>query len=499
MTSPEDPGLFVRLAPTMERALRDANPWWRGEKVHGLKPHRRWAFDALVRGLQGGPSPAIVLSGPRRVGKTTLLLQVVQELIDRGVDPSRIFRVQFDDLPEIRKLESPLLTLSQWFAQTVLGSTFNRAASEGRQAFLLFDEVQNLASWSDELKNLVDINPVRVLVTGSSSLRIEEGRDSLAGRIQTLVLGPLLLREIAELREIARLDPFLPANGLAPLLEKATWLGLRDFAIDHRDARDAAFKAFSDRGGYPDAHALPEVPWEELAEHLNETVVRRAIKHDLRMGERGRQRDELLLEAVFRLSCRYTGQAPGSALYLEEIQDTLGANVGWQRVLSYLKFLDGALLIRLIEPLEIRLKKKRGPPKICICDHSLRAAWLQERVPIDPAGLEKATNADLAGHIAEGVTGQFLRSIWTLDVKHLPERGSDPEVDFVLTIGAKRIPVEVKYRRRVQHEDTRGLRRFLEKSSNEASFGIVVTQLDEPATDDPRIVSLPLSSLLLLR
>lgn len=499
MTRPEDPGLFVRLAPTMERALRAANPWWRGESIHGLKPHRRWAFEPLVKGLERGPSPAVVLSGPRRVGKTTLLLQVIQELIDRGVDPSRIFRVQFDDLPEIRKLESPLLTLSQWFEQAVLGSTFNRAANAGRQAFLFFDEVQNLASWSDELKNLVDINPVRVLVTGSSSLRIEEGRDSLAGRVQTLVLGPLLLREIAELREIERLPVFLPANGLTPLVDRATWTRLRDFGLEYRQARDAAFRAFSDRGGYPDAHALPELPWEELADHLNETVVRRAIQHDLRMGERGRKRDELLLEAVFRLSCRYTGQAPGSQLYLDEIQETLRANVGWQRVLSYLRFLDGALLIRLIEPLEIRLKKERGPPKVCICDHALRASWLRERVPLHPEELKHFKNPELAGHVAEGVVGQFLRSIWTLDVKHFPERGSEPEVDFVLTIGTQRIPVEVKYRNRVHHDDTRGLRRFLEKSANEASFGVIVTQHDDRATDDPRIVSLPLSSLLLLR
>jgi len=84
-------------------------------------------------------------------------------------------------------------------------------------------------------------------------------------------------------------------------------------------------------------------------------------------------------------------------------------------------------------------------------------------------------------------------------VAYFPERGSEPEVDFVLTVGEQRIPVEIKYRRRIDHADTRGLRAFLEKSVYNAPFGVLVTQLDEPATDDPRIVSIPLPSLLLMR
>jgi hypothetical protein len=59
--------------------------------------------------------------------------------------------------------------------------------------------------------------------------------------------------------------------------------------------------------------------------------------------------------------------------------------------------------------------------------------------------------------------------------------------------------VEVKYRRRIDYHDTRGLRAFIEKAPYNAPFGILVTMMDEPGTDDPRIVSLPVSSLLLMR
>ena len=63
-----------------------------------------------------------------------------------------------------------------------------------------------------------------------------------------------------------------------------------------------------------------------------------------------------------------------------------------------------------------------------------------------------------------------------------------------------RIPVEVKYRRRINTlEDTVGLRSFIERSTYRAPFGILVTQNDEPTVTDPRIVELALSSLLMLR
>jgi predicted AAA+ superfamily ATPase len=264
--------------------------------------------------------------------------------------------------------------------------------------------------------------------------------------------------------------------------------------------RQRVFAAFSDRGAYPYAHVNATEPWESLAEHLTETVVRRAIQHDLRLGARGQKRDESLLAEVFRLGCVYVGQTPSQAAYLTELRRSVNANLGWQRVLAYLRFLDGTLLLRLIEPLELRLKRKRGAPKLCLCDHALRAAWLREVVPLTPEGL--AANPwvhDLAGRIAESATGYFFKSIYGLGVHHFPERGAEPEVDFVLTVGDQRIPVEVKYRRRIDHADTRGLRAFLEKPHYNAPFGLLVTLDDQPGTDDPRIVSLPLSSLLLLR
>jgi predicted AAA+ superfamily ATPase len=120
---------------------------------------------------------------------------------------------------------------------------------------------------------------------------------------------------------------------------------------------------------------------------------------------------------------------------------------------------------------------------------------------LDHAGLEEAPHLrDLAGHIAESVAGYFLGGLPHLDLAHFPARETEPEVDFVLTVGTRRIPLEVKYRRRIDpHEDTRGLRSFLEQTVYNAPFGILITLEDDVQIPDPRIIPVSLPSFLLLR
>jgi predicted AAA+ superfamily ATPase len=491
-----------RLPPELDSFIRGTNPWWAGKPGPNIPPYRRWAFHTSLRKMQSGLAPITVLRGPRQVGKTTLQMQLINYLLkEKNVPPSHILRVQFDEIPSLRALREPVLSIARWFENRVLGCTFNEAAVSGKPAYLFLDEVQNLADWAPQTKALVDNHTLKLVVTGSSALRIEAGRDSLAGRIAQVELGTLLVREILGLRFQTDMAPYLPENGLEPLLRIEFWKELQSYGVRNSDARDKAFSAFSERGGYPMAQARSDVPWAEVADQLNETVIQRAIQHDLRMGVRGLKRDAQLLEEVFRLACRYAGQSPGRAIYTSEIQQPLGANIGWQRILAYLRFLDGAMLIKLIQPLELRLKRQKGNYKLCICDHGLRASWLQEVVPLEPRSLALSTHLrDLAGHLAESVTGYFLGGLPHLDIAHFPERKAEPEVDFILTIGERRIPIEVKYREHIDsHRDTLGLRAFIEKAVYNAPFGILVTMHDNVVVNDPRIVTVSLPSLLFMR
>ena len=122
-------------------------------------------------------------------------------------------------------------------------------------------------------------------------------------------------------------------------------------------------------------------------------------------------------------------------------------------------------------------------------------------MPLDPAGLSQNPHlTDLAGRLAESALGYFLASIPNLDVAYFPARAAEPEVDFILTVGTKRIPVEVKYRKHIDvHQDTLGLRAFLEKSVYNAPFGLLVTLEDDVEVLDPRIIPISLSALLWLK
>lgn len=487
----KDPVLFRRmtLPEVLVRDLRRLNPWWEGGAMPVLPPTRRHLVRLLRRRLDLRLAPILVVRGPRQIGKTTAQLQLLQDLLEGGVPPECILRVQADEIPALSGLQEPLLRIVEWFEESVLGCTLNRAAQAGRPTFLFLDEVQNLRDWAPQLKFLVDASTTSLLVTGSSALRIEQGRDSLAGRIHTIEAGVLSLTEIAAFRGSGPLGPFLPDNGIEVLLDPEFWRDLEAHGRSSSAMRDEAFRHFSARGGYPLVHQQADTDWGLLAGQLNETVIRRVIQHDLRVGERGRKRDAPLLEEIFRLACRYVGQSPGPLAFAREVQRSLAANVGQQRVRNYLRFLGDTLLLRLVEPLEIRLKRRRGHAKICLADHGLRASWLQEAVPLDPEQLSRDVHlTTLAGHIAESVCGATLLSLPQVELSHLPERDGEPEVDFVLTIGTRRIPVEVKYQRRVDPlAATEGLRTFLEKKPNNAPFGLLVTQADGVSVPDPRI------------
>ncbi|MEW5945689.1 MAG: hypothetical protein AB1742_05775 [bacterium] len=106
----------------------------------------------------------------------------------------------------------------------------------------------------------------------------------------------------------------------------------------------------------------------------------------------------------------------------------------------------------------------------------------------------------IAGHIAESVAGVSLLNVPGLDISWFPERPHEPEIDFILTVGTKHVPLEVRYQARIDPlRDTEGLRTFIEKKENNAPFGVLVTQTDGAPVYDPRIVTIPLSSLMLMR
>src|SRR4030042_117427 len=118
-----------RLTPALDSFLRDVNPWWERKPGPVLPAYKRWAFNITLSKFQKGLAPVIVIRGPRQVGKTTLQLQIIEDLIEnKGIPSNHILRIQFDEIPSLRGLQEPILSISRWFENRVLGCTFNEAA-----------------------------------------------------------------------------------------------------------------------------------------------------------------------------------------------------------------------------------------------------------------------------------------------------------------------------------------------------------------------------------
>ena len=114
-----------RLTPALDEFLRSTNPWWERKPGRVLPSFRRWAFSSTRRRLESGLAPIVVLRGPRQVGKTTIQEQLIQQYLKDDVEPQRLLRVQFDELPPLKELKTPILSLCRWFENRILGMTFN--------------------------------------------------------------------------------------------------------------------------------------------------------------------------------------------------------------------------------------------------------------------------------------------------------------------------------------------------------------------------------------
>jgi len=497
------------LSQPIVRFLEDTNPWWRGKPAAKTETFRRWAFDEMVRRLDRPTASMVVIRGSRRVGKTVLQQQLVQSLLNIGaidptqkpVDPRRILRVQFDDAPALTGISMPIAAIIRWYEEHVLGCTLNETAARGQPAYLLFDEVQNQPDWSTQLKILGDTHDARIVVTGSSALRIEQGKDTLAGRMDTIELGPLRLREIVGIRRLGSIEPFQASATTEAWKDRDFWLDLITHGERHAEIRDKAFGWFSSLGGYPMCHSTQETDAARLRQSIVSGVIDKTIQEDPIHPKKATTLDTQLVREVFRMACRYAGQWPRNRVLSAELSQLAGEQVSEKRVEAALEFLAGSLLLYRVPALDMLAKKGGHPSKLCICDHFVRDGVLQETLPLDPAELAKADQsvAGRVGNVIESVLGYFLKGIPGVDLSWFPERTNEPEVDFILSVGMTRIPVEVKYRRGgPERKDLAGIESFCGKSAYNAPFGLIITQ-EASGPIGEYSIAVPAKTFLLVR
>ncbi len=144
-------------------------------------PLKRHIFSKLIGALE---HPLMIsINGPRRVGKTVVMKQIINYLIKQGFPRKNILFFSFDEYKE-----HPIKLIKEW--EIMLGKKIH-----GKNYFMFLDEIQNIDKWAEKIKTLYDNLNIKIIVSGSASMALRKGNESLAGRILEFYLPPLLYNE----------------------------------------------------------------------------------------------------------------------------------------------------------------------------------------------------------------------------------------------------------------------------------------------------------------
>ena len=174
--------------PNIKDTIRLLNPWWEGEIISEelAKQYKRSFFDKIQEFKKY--KQIIILTGLRRVGKTTLIYQTIKDLLS-GADPKRIFYFNFD------KEIDDLVDIFENYKE-LTGVDYKK-----EKIFVFFDEITKFKKWAGELKLIYDSSPnIKFCISSSSSINLEEEAvKNLAGRYFLINITPLSFREFLEL------------------------------------------------------------------------------------------------------------------------------------------------------------------------------------------------------------------------------------------------------------------------------------------------------------
>lgn len=294
--------------------------------------HSPFSIAAQLKTRLAEPAPGRVqvLVGPRQVGKTTLLLGLMDQV------PNALYRAA----------DSPEAAMPGWWEET--WRRVRQRAEDGR-ATVFLDEIQYLDGWerlvkakADELRR--ERMPVHLVLSGSSSLLVGRGlKETMAGRFEKLRIGH--------------------------------W-GAADLAQAFGIGREEAAELLVRQGGFPGAFPLRGDPlrWRD---YLRESIMEPAIGRDILMLEPVRR--PALLRQVFYLCLEY----PARIMALQKLAGQLPGKGALETIALYLRILESAFLVAGIRKFSARpLVRRSSPPKLVV----LNNAYLAALRDVEPGG-----------------------------------------------------------------------------------------------------------------
>lgn len=420
------------------QVLRGFNPWWQTGTVSPdfAKSFRRNAYYKTLKWIDEIPTRrTVLLTGARRVGKTTILYQVAQKSLAEDLQPHQVLYVSFDH--PVLKMFS-LNRIMEIYRTNILGGSEN--------ALLLLDEINHAPDWSTWLKYVGDYSPhYRVVATGSVSAEVgAEHGDTGTGRRVEIVVPTLSFYEYLGIRSQAPAEPSSTSLAELPTLPKEQ----QQLALGTYTAIEPLFSRYLLIGGFPETALLDDVYLSQQL--LREDCLDRVLKRD--MAALFGIRNVHDLEKVFVYLCLHSGEPLG--------QDSMARELNISRITlnNHLASLQDAYLTLTCPPLDNsgnRIPKSRS--KVYVTDAALRNAVLLrgEDVLTDAPYLESLIEALVLSHLSNYYqrlrpsigywksprTGKSLSSIAMLPTKALvaaqvkyrdrPEiLGSDPLLEF---------------------------------------------------------------------
>lgn len=415
------------------------NPWWHSGKIpgswHQMIP-RAYLQNFMTLTKTHDPVRAVVLMGPRRVGKTILIHHAIQRLLDDGIDPKLICYISIDAPVYTGLGLEPLL---RHYAKA-------RALTALDQTFVFFDEIQYLPNWERHLKKLVEDYPkAKFIASGSAAAALKlKSNESGAGRFTDFQLPPLTFHEFLVLSK---------REGLVKRSESWPF-----YVSDDLKALNDEFVNYLNYGGYPEAITSSEVR-ADPERFIKTDIIEKVLLRDLPSLYGIAEIQEL--NRLFTMLAYNSGQE----VSLDELSQ--GSGVAKNTIKRYLEYLKAAFLIRELHRVDFNLKffKRANFFKVYLTNPSMRAALFG---PV-------TTDHEFAGHLAETAIMSQLAH-WDGPTDTYYGRWPKGEVDFITHDGTRALAcAEVKWSNRAFERDAEIGQMLLFMKKNGIATGTVTT------------------------
>ena len=312
--------------------IKSDNSWWEEGKIpfYNEFSKRRYykGFYELV--TQKFPHRAVVLMGPRRIGKTVIMYQAIQDLIDSGVSAKNIFYFSLD---------TPIYTNVPLEELISDGLLINGVSIE--ESYFFFDEIQYLKSWEIHLKSLVDKNrKSKFIASGSAAAALRmKSIESGAGRFTDYYLPPLTFSEYIDLNGYDELLSETRVNLNGPL---------RFYQSKDIEKFNRHFVDYINFGGFPEI-ALNSEKVKNPERIIQKDITDKVIMKDL-PGLFGIE-NTLELQQFFNVLSYRTGEILD---YQKVSQETKTDN---KTIKKYIKYLEAAFLIKVLHRVDVSARR----------------------------------------------------------------------------------------------------------------------------------------------